>query len=301
MSDWQQVRRSGLPALHLITALLQRRRTADPTEGLYEAAELQFWFSRPNRTDHVEHLFWLDADGQPVAAACMFDFSGGSSLVYTNVTFCPFVLPDASAELLSEVIDAGLAEAQTQGFESVELEVERGDAVLQTALAARGFSVKEADVLVECWLTAADRPPVSTIADGYQLVSRREQPDRPHYLDSPNKGFSTARLNELTLYRPEFDLTVIDSDGNDAGHCMFWLDPVTATGVVEPMRVEDEHQKKGLARHLLTAGVELLAQAGAERISIGYEPDNPASGHLYRDVGFVDTQRSDLYAGPTAS
>lgn len=35
------------------------------------------------------------------------------------------------------------------------------------------------------------------------------------------------------------------------------------------------------ARDILTTGVDPLARAGAERISIGYEPDNPASGHLH--------------------
>jgi len=39
----------------------------------------------------------------------------------------------------------------------------------------------------------------------------------------------------------------------------------TATGLVEPMRTEDEHQRQGLARHILTTGVDLLSDAGAAR------------------------------------
>lgn len=70
---------------------------------------------------------------------------------------------------------------------------------------------------------------------------------------------------------------------------------------VEPMRTEDDHQRRGLARHVLTAGVALLASAGAQRIKIVYDPDNPASGHLYRSVGFEPHRYTDVLAGPTTS
>ncbi|MGH8945235.1 MAG: GNAT family N-acetyltransferase, partial [Acidimicrobiia bacterium] len=64
------------------------------------------------------------------------------------------------------------------------------------------------------------------------------------------------------------------------------FDPETATGLVEPMRTEDDHQRRGLARYLLTAGIDLLAEAGAVRIKICFRPDNPASRGLYLSVGF---------------
>jgi predicted GNAT family acetyltransferase len=51
-----------------------------------------------------------------------------------------------------------------------------------------------------------------------------------------------------------------------------------------------------LSRHLLTTGIDLLAQAGARRISIGYEPDNPASGHLYRSIGFEPHRQTDVFS-----
>lgn len=52
---------------------------------------------------------------------------------------------------------------------------------------------------------------------------------------------------------------------------------------------------------MLTASVALLAGAGAERIKTVYDPDDPASGHLYRDVGFEPHRYSDVLAGPTTS
>ena len=107
-------------------------------------------------------------------------------------------------------------------------------------------------------------------------------------------------LNQLSLYDSDLDLVVFAPDGTPAGNAIFWFDPVTRTGVVEPVRTHDDHQRRGIARHLLTTGVDLLARAGAERISIGYEPDNPASGDAYRGVGFEPVTGSALLRGPTA-
>lgn len=300
MTELRREQRSGSAAIETLTTLLQRRRLAHPTEGLYEAAELQWWWTKPLSTDDLGQLFWFDVDGQPEAAAAMFDFSGGPSLVYDNVTFCPFVLPDAPADFVAEVIDRGLALASSHGFPSVDLEVEQSDEVMQTLLTDRGFTVKEPNVLIEAWMSTDNRPSISPLHEGYRLAARSETQGRPHYSSGGTSGFDEARLRGLSLYRPELDLVVIDSEDNDAGHCLFWFDPVTKTGVVEPMRVNDDHQQRGLARHLLTVGIDLLATAGASRVSIGYEPDNPASGHLYRSVGFEDTQHNDLYGGPTS-
>jgi hypothetical protein len=41
-----------------------------------------------------------------------------------------------------------------------------------------------------------------------------------------------------------------------AGYALFWFDPVTRVGLLEPMRVEDGYQRRGLARMLLTNGLD---------------------------------------------
>jgi RimJ/RimL family protein N-acetyltransferase len=94
------------------------------------------------------------------------------------------------------------------------------------------------------------------------------------------------RLSQTSLYRPDLDLVVLDGDDRGAAYGLFWFDPETATGLVEPMRTEDDHQRRGLSIHILTAGIDLLAEAGAMRIKIGFEPDNHASRGLYLSAGF---------------
>jgi RimJ/RimL family protein N-acetyltransferase len=62
------------------------------------------------------------------------------------------------------------------------------------------------------------------------------------------------------------------------------------------MRTEDDHQRRGLARHILTTGLDLLAEAGAQRIKICYEPNNPASGSLYLSVGFEPHRQTAVFS-----
>jgi len=65
------------------------------------------------------------------------------------------------------------------------------------------------------------------------------------------------------------------------------------------MRTEDEHQRRGLARHVLTSGIERLSAAGAQRIKICCEPSNPASSHRYLGVGLHPERHDDMVSGPT--
>jgi len=123
--------------------------------------------------------------------------------------------------------------------------------------------------------------------------------DRPHYGVSLNGPAVAERLLETALNHSDLDLVILDREDNYAAHAVFWHDPVTATGLVEPMRTDEAHQRRGLARHLLTAGVGALARSGAERIKICFESSIPASRHLYKSVGFEPVKKNDLFAGPT--
>ena len=290
----REEQRSGLDYLETVTTLLRRARLAHPTKGLYEAAELNFWWARPRPTDDFPQLFWFDDGGKPVAAVVTNDFGTASSLLYTAPTSVFSFMPDATPEFIDHVVERAIEHLTEHGIPNIELECDREDAVLRDALFARGFAVKEERVMEEAWLDAQDRVPVSEIHEGYRLLDRSEMLDRPHHLTRPDGPDPEVRLLQTSLYRADLDLAVVDANDEVAALGMFWFDPETGVGVVEPMRTMDEHQKRGLARHVLTSGIERLANAGADRISIGWDPDNPASGHLYQSVGFVSHRVNDL-------
>ena len=287
--------RAGVEYLEAVTVLLHRVRCADPAVGLYDAAEVQWWWARPRSTDTFGQLFWFDDHARPVAAVILTAFGDQMQLD-------PIVMPDAAPEWIAHVMQRGLAHADAAGVESVTLEVDSADAVLRPLLLAHGFTAEADGGLVESWMTAEDRPAISDLSDGYRLRSRLDTADRPHHMINAGRNHADVepRLRQTSLYRPDLDLAVYDSNEHVAAYGLFWYDPHTRVGVVEPMRTEDDHQQRGLARHVLTSGIDLLVEAGAERIKICFEPDNPASRHLYLSVGFEPARHNDMFSGPTS-
>ena len=176
---------------------------------------------------------------------------------------------------------------------NVEMAV-RDDDLATTAVAVEAGFVADDDVAVSCWLDAADRPQISDLASGYRLLSRADKSSTAHHMIKRSGEHVAERLSECSLYDPSMDLFVEAPDGSVAAYGLFWPDPITGVGLVEPMRTEDEHQGRGLARHILTAGIERLAAAGCTRMKITYMDDNPASKHIYRSAGFrpAETARS---------
>ena len=290
VSELREGFRAGLESVETITTLLQRVRNAHPTSGLYEAAEFQWWWGVERATDTLDQLFWFDKHDQPAAAVIATDFSARGSAVYAEPVLVVSVLPDASPDWIAHVVDRGLAHAAEHGMTSVELEVDRADHVMRDLLFGRSFAVKD-DGLIDCWLDASNRPPVSDLHDNYRLASRVDTVGSPHHMTDPRRPNIEPRLQQTSLYRPDLDLVVLDADDNPAGYGMFWHDPVSATGIVEPMRTHDDHQQRGLARHILTSGIDRLAQAGAERISIGFEPENVAQVRCMKASGSCPTAK----------
>src|SRR5205823_10448289 len=58
----------GLGRLNVTTTVLQRARVAAPLGGMWEAADVQWWWRRPRATDELALPVWFDEVG-PVAAA----------------------------------------------------------------------------------------------------------------------------------------------------------------------------------------------------------------------------------------
>lgn len=300
MTTLREEHRTGLDYLKSVIELLQRVRLAHPTKGMYQAAEMEWWWTVSRSTDALGQLFWFDELDRPAAAVIATDWGNGSSAVYEETTLVVIVLPDATADWVAHVIERGLAHAAEAGIGAVELEVDRADDIIRDVLFSHGFTIKE-DGLIECWLNAKNRPGISPLHENYRLSSRRDLRDRPHHMTSPRRPDIEERIDQLSIYRSDLDLVVLDRDDNPAAYGLFWYDPVTATGVVEPMRTLDDHQRRGLGRHILTTGIDLLAQAGAERITIGFEPENPASGPLYLSVGFEPHRQNDVFTGSTST
>lgn len=295
----------GLRYLQAATTLLQRVAQQQPTAGLLEAADLQWWWRTPRRTDELPQLFWCDDDGAPTAAAIATDWGDGVALDL-------ILMPDASAEQARQVLERALRHAQALELGDVDIVVDRADTRMHQLLAGHGF-VQDPDDKLDVALAMLDlggqRPspvgapalspvPSPALPPGYRLCDRTETSARPHHMISRSGPQIEERLRQTSLYRADLDLLVLDSDDRLAAYGLFWFDPVSATGLVEPMRTEAAHQRRGLAGHLLWAGIQRLARAGAARVKVCFQPGNAAAQALYLRAGFRPYKRTAVLSRP---
>jgi ribosomal protein S18 acetylase RimI-like enzyme len=142
-------------------------------------------------------------------------------------------------------------------------------------------------------MDAADRPAVPALSEGFVLIDRTQRRGVPHPMRHRSGDSVAQRLEQCPLYDPALDLAIETADGRVAGYSLYWFDPTTKVGLVEPVRVEDEFQRQGLARAMLSAGLDRLVTRGAQRMKIAYETD--AAAALYQDVGFRRTSTATWY------
>ena len=263
----------GAERVALATRLLQRVRLAHPTAGVWEAADVQWWSRTPRRSDELAMPFWLDDDG-PVAAVLLTDWTTAWGLDVLRVR-------DGAPDM-DEVWGEARGLMAAAGQDVYDSLVREDDDELVTRLVSAGF--KPGSGAWEAWMDADERPPVVAPPDGYRLVDRTEERSRPHPMAERSGHDVEARLQRCSLYDPALDLAVRAADGSFAGYALFWADPVTGVGLLEPMRVEDAHSRRGLARAMLTAGLDRLANRGMTRLKVGFETD--AARALYVGAGF---------------
>lgn len=277
----KEVRARGFDRLRLATSLLQRARLADPLTGMWEAADVQWWWRTPRRSDEVEQLFWLDDEG-PVAGVLL------TSTADDSWQCDPVFVPGLGLEP-DVVWDRALEQAEhvSTGF----VVPVSDDSIYVQAARRSGLSPDYRDSTG--WLDATDRPAVSAPADGFTLVDRTQRLDVPHHMRHRNGHSVQQRLEQCSLYDPGLDLAVKTAEGRVAGYSLYWFDPRTKVGLVEPVRVEGEFQRRGLASAMLTAGIDRLVARGAERVKISY--GSQAAAGTYQGVGFRPTSTATWY------
>jgi hypothetical protein len=148
----RELRASGLEYLSLATELLQRARLADADAGVWEAADLQWWWRTPRLSDTIDQLFWIDDVG-PVAGLILTDWGRWWGCD-------PVVVPGASTVPLSTVWARALAAIDSLSLEAVEVLARDDDVQLLALLSGGGFVAEDPPSGIT-WMDAQDRPAVA--------------------------------------------------------------------------------------------------------------------------------------------
>jgi GNAT superfamily N-acetyltransferase len=265
----------GLARLNATTMILQRARLADPLGGMWEAADVQWWWGRPRDTDELLLPVWFD-DAGPIAAAGL---TASGDRWQLDVFAVPSVMD------VHDVWGTTMEATARRRLGALEMLVHEDDASLIDLAIHSGFVLSD-EVSGTTWMDADQRPPLEQVP-GFTIVDRETLSDSPHPMIARNGEFIESRLQQCSLYNSTLDLAIEDANGNVAGYALFWFDETTLVGMLEPMRVHDEYQRRGLARVLLANGLNRLALKGARRLKVGFSRD--PGRDLYLGAGFVQT------------
>jgi hypothetical protein len=244
---WRVERLGGQDQLNAVCGLLQRARSAYATGGVWEAADVQWWWRRRRQTDDRPLPVWFDEFG-PCGAVVLADFGGrwqGDALVVPRTVELDVVW----SELLHETERANAP--------ALDVLANEEDKALLALLEASGFTATEKRSGIT-WMDAADCPAAVPVTDGYRVTDRSSHAKAPHPMATRNGDEIEARLRQCSLYGPELDLAVYTPSGDPAAYGLFWFDELMGVGMLEPLRVEETHRRKGLARALITGGLNIM-------------------------------------------
>jgi GNAT superfamily N-acetyltransferase len=281
---WLKVSATG-PGYHsLVTSLLQRIRAGEPAAGVWEAADFQWSWRIDQHTDSQRQTFWLDASRSPVAGIVFTAWRGDLAV--------DVMWASEHHEIAMNQVWPVVAKKVSALDCSLHTTLVDGDPLIE-AFGSLGFVAME-EVAVTTTMAATERPAASQLPSGFSLGNRVDA-DAPHHMIARSGPDVAERLQECSLYRPDLDLVVYSAEGDVAAYGLFWADPVTGVGMVEPMRTEDAYQGLGLARCVLTAGLDLLAQAGCATLMVTHLEKNPTARHVYLSTGFQPQNTSRTY------
>lgn len=115
----------------------------------------------------------------------------------------------------------------------------------------------------------------------------------------------TPGLYRKVMESPGFDIEremlVVAPNGDLAAFLVYWLDPVTRSGLFEPVGCAEHYQRRGLVKALMLHTLGLMRDAGMHTAMVKHETANPASTAAYASVGFTRLADYIEYARPLAS
>lgn len=262
--------------------VLRRVRRHDRRAGVWEAADLQWWWRVPRASDTKSQLIHLDEDG-PLATARVTEWRHGWQL---DVLRAP-----GSGFRFSHLADPVWNDLLSWEVDAVECLIQDDDEEAVDWLETHGFTATGGDY--QGWLSAAGRRPVPAIPHGYRIVDRSTHAEGDHPFVARNGPDVEERLRACPLYDPRLDLAVVTDDDELAGSSLYWADAATGIGLVEPVRIEEAHEGRGLGTAMVAAGVERLAARGADLLKVAWETER--AGRLYRRLGFSDAVACAAY------
>jgi RimJ/RimL family protein N-acetyltransferase len=126
-----------------------------------------------------------------------------------------------------------------------------------------------------------------------RLTQKKDIARRVELFGIPTGGIKITteryeRLMNSPSYGDAIDLVVETENEEIIAYCTMWDDPISKTGILEPVACVEEFRRKGIMKSALLYGMNLLKERGTKYMYVGTGGKNIASQTLYKSVGFLE-------------
>jgi predicted N-acetyltransferase YhbS len=142
-----------------------------------------------------------------------------------------------------------------------------------------------------------------TTMETFRDIDLRARVHREAWDGSTRSAADVQATMQQWPYRADLDVIALTARGEPAGSALIWFDTAFEYGEIEPVGVVPGHRGSGVARSLLSYGLQCLAEAGASHAVVGprADEDYPGPHALYTSMGFrpFSTQQIVVKARPS--
>jgi ribosomal protein S18 acetylase RimI-like enzyme len=199
----------------------------------------------------------------------------------------PVLLTEGADRVKVLLREAGSEEASL-GTDAMDCDTVRRDLLSQ-----QGYSASAHPPMLYTTRSLGEPIPAPAVPPGFTLRSVAGEHEVEAVCAVHDGSFTpkwTAEEYLAVMRTPGFaidrELVVVAPDGRFAAFLVYWIDPVSRSGLFEPVGCHRGFQRRGLAAALMYEGMRRMVARGMERAIVNHNADNPAAVALYRSVGF---------------
>ena len=259
----------------------------------YHPGDIAHWMSSRYRGDNLDQHFWLFEQQDELIAFA--ELSKAESANYTLFTH-PSCEHDMELSLFVECqsIMRERMKENPLAKRVLSTNIAAFDERAMACLKSLGYHLTPSKEVMN--LRSLDVPiPISVLPEGFEIRSVLGEHEAHLAAEVHQGSFGGNWTSERFLkvartpgYSIERELVVVAPDGRFAAFLIYWFDPISKSGLFEPVGCHKEFQRRGLTKALMYEGMQRMVNAGMEKAVVIHENDNLASTNLYASVGFLE-------------
>ena len=260
----------------------------------HHPGDIVHWMSNGYRGEALESLFWLyEPEGKLLALVELAKAEWGVFTLITHPTACSAQTERELLVLCQRLMDKRMrdnpADKRTLDINIASTNQQRID-----LLQLLGYQPQPPKYVTT--IKSLDKPlPKPSLPEGFHLRSVASEHEAGLLAEVHNGSFGSSwteaeylKVMRTPGFKIEHELVVVVPDGRYAAFIVYWLDPISGSGLFEPVGCHEEFQRRGLATALMVEAMQRMKTAGMTHALVTYTNNNLPAQKLYTSLGFVE-------------